>query len=284
MALDDERKDAWIATAQRPQKTTQDTPPQSSTPLFALGTLGVVALVVFLVWPRGGEAAVVSPTPLPVTAIPTAVPTAVPTPAGPDLASQVALIEALIGKGDYQTAIATAEGALAVPGIREEQRRVLTGYIVTAGLKDIESTPFEPLDRTQHQHLVDTYLSLVERAKGAGITLDTPLEVARRAQASSQFPLAKVAIETALESGAFNPTTDRDVTRLYVSTLYGLGKWYTTAQKGSPLYEEGLRALVASDMIADRYKTGQSEAEALFAQSGVSERPAPLSTPLLKGD
>jgi hypothetical protein len=71
---------------------------------------------------------------------------------------------------------------------------------------------------------------------------------------------------------------------MYVSTLYGLGAWYITDNPGTALYNEGLSWLVASDQVAVKYNTGQSEADALLAQRGYpnrSERPQPAATPLL---
>jgi hypothetical protein len=246
--------------------------------------IGVLALVLaFVFWPRSTPQPV-TPTAVPIqpTAVPTAVPAATPETSAID--TYVALIGSHVAKGDYQVAITTAEGALDTPDISDAERKVLIGYIVSAGMKDIESQEFRPLDRAQHQQLVDTYLSLVERASIAGITIDTPLEVAVRAHVSSQFPLAKVAAEEALKAGSYNPKIDRDITRLYVSTLCSLGEWYSKAPKGTPLYDEGVRALVTSDLIADQYKTGQSEAEVLLKQLGYNDKktwPDPLSTPLL---
>jgi hypothetical protein len=189
-----------------------------------------------------------------------------------------------MAKGEYQAATTTAEGVLAVSGLTAEQRRIITGYIVIAGMKEIENAPFEPLDQLQHQTLVDKYLSLRERAKDTGLTLDSPLEVARRAHTASQFPLARVAIEEALKDGLFNPAADRAVTRLYASALYGMGTWYATAPKDSPLYAEGIRWLVTSDAIADYHKTGQSEAEVRLSRLGYTYRlqwPPRFDTPLL---
>jgi hypothetical protein len=151
-------------------------------------------------------------------------------------------------------------------------------------MKNLYTQPFRPLDRQQHQQMVDTYLSLLARAEGAGVTIDPPLQVAGQAFSSSHFQLAKVAIEQAYMSATFDPATDRDVTRAAVSTLFGIGRYYTTTERGSPLYEDGLAALVASDIIADHYQTGQSEAEALLYELGYTYKdlwPAPLDTPLL---
>lgn len=241
-------------------------------PLAGMFAVGAVFILAFIFWPRPAPVEALTPT---ITA---EQPTAVP--ASP----YIALIEAHISKGEYREAQSVAQGALNVAGLREDERTLLNGYVVSLGLKTIESTIFEPLDKTQHQQLIDTYLSLHERARLTGVSLDSPLAVARKAHASSQHPLGKVAIEEAYKDKAFDPKLDRDITRLYVSLLYGMGEWYTKAEKGSALYNEGLRALVASDEIADHYQTGQSEAEALLKSLGHTDEkrwPEPLDTPLL---
>ena len=185
-----------------------------------------------------------APKEIPPTQPPAPSPVA-PTPVGADVRSHVAVVEDLLRKGRYRQAMTMAEAALSIPELRAEDRRILTAYIVTAGMKDIYTHPADPLDREGEQYLVDTYLSLAERARGAGVAIDAPLQVAASAFASSQFRLAQVAIEKALAEGAFDPQLDRDVTRLYVSTLFGMGKWYTSAAADSPLYTEGVRWLVS---------------------------------------
>jgi hypothetical protein len=253
------------------------------------GAAGVVLVVglTILLWPKSAPARAAEPAIVPSIVQATVGPSAVPataTPSYADITPYRELIEDLIARGQYAVAITTAEGVLANPDVRETDRTVLIGYIVSAGMKDILSREFRPLDQQQHQQLVDTYLSLRERARTNGIELESPLEVAKRAHLSSQFPLARVAIEEALEDELFHPELDRDITRLYVSLLHGMGRWYTTADQHTPLYEEGLRALVTSDIIADHYRTGQSEAEALLEQLGyldTTDWPEPLDTPLI---
>jgi hypothetical protein len=283
-----------IRVTDEPKKaaTSLDTPekggrPQAPSPLpFVMAGCAVVlvGVLLFAFWPRPAPPVAMAPTMVPMTAAsPTAIPPP-PTPSGPDITSYVDLIEASMRAGRYREAATTAEAALRVEGLRDADRRVLTGYIVTAGMKDIYTQPSRPLDRDGQQHLVDTYLSLVERAKGAGVAIDTPLQVATSAFASSQFPLARVALEQAVADGSFTPSTERDTVKLYVSTLYGLGAWYTTAQEDSPLYKEGIRWLVTSDRVADFYETGQSEAEAKLGEAGLTDPatwPTPFETPLL---
>jgi hypothetical protein len=276
-----------------------DTPPAVHRTNAMPAIIGAVIAAVLLVLGGGffltrAQHAATAPTAVPVATIgaatapaPTVQPSPVPvtaTPSGPDVRAYVDIVEEHIKAGRYREAVTTAEAALSINGVRAEDQRVLTGYIVSAGLKDIYTQPSRPLDRDGQQQLVDRYLSLVERAKGGGVPIDTPLQVAASAYAASQFPLTRVALEQAIAEGSFDPTTDRDTVRLYASALYGLGKWYTTAEVGSPLYEEGLRWLVTSDVVADRYETGQSEAESLLGQLGYTKRsewPTPMVTPLV---
>lgn len=263
-----------------PVKKGED-PAQGSSilPYIIGGGLLVVMVLGFIFSTRATSAEVSVP-----TALPTALPTVAPVPTISPIATYQSLIEAHLRKGEYREAQSVAQGALAIDGLTENEQRILNGYIISVGLKSIESSVFEPLDRTQHQELVDTYLSLRERARVSGVELDSPLQVAKKAHASSQFPLAKVAIEEAYTDSLFDPKIDRDVTRLYASVMFSLGRWYTTAEQGSPLYVEGLRALVTSDRVADHYQTGQSEAEELLRQLGYPTKaswPAPLDTPLI---
>ena len=286
---DDARLPATIGEGA--EQSTQERENTSGSPLGSVIGLGAVALVVLiaaLVWPRGEQARASTATAVPTTMAPTIVPaTAVPptsTPSGPDIAPYVALIEAHISGGRYREAVTTAEGALTIAGLRADDRTTLTRYVITSGMKELFTQPFNPTDRAQHQRMVNTYLSLRARSAGAGVAIDTPLQVASTAFASSQFQLARVALEEALEEGSFTPEIDRDVTRTYVSTLYGLGKWYTTAEQETPLYEEGLRWLVASERVALKYKTGQSEAAMLLAELVSTDEahwPSPAAVPLL---
>ncbi len=276
--------------AQRTSTHPQQARPQAlARMVIALMVLAVCAIALSLsIRPTSGvdtATVVVGATSQPPTPLPS--PTVVaPTPIPPNtqVNSYIALVVAAIGKGHYQQAITLAETALALPDVSAQDRHLLTEYLVSAGLKDIYAQPSYPANRDHQQALVDQYLSLAERAKGAGVSIDAPLEVATHAFASSQFALARVTLERALVDGAFDPSLDRDVTRMYVSTLFGLGKWYTTLAPNSPEYSEGVRWLVTSHAVAMRYQTGQSDAEALLIQLGytTSEHwPSPLDTPLL---
>jgi hypothetical protein len=279
----DEPKKA-ASSLDTPEKGGRTSAPSPLPFVLAGGAALLVVVLLFALWPRPTPAVTVTPTAMVATvAAPTALPPA-PTPSGPDITSYVNIIEASMRAGRYRETATTAEAALRVEGLRDADRRVLTGYIVTAGMKDIYTQPSRPLDRNGQQHLVDTYLSLLERAKGAGVMIDTPLQVATSAFASSQFPLARVALEQAVADRSFTPSTERDMVRLYVSTLYGLGAWYTTAEQNTAVYEEGVRWLVTSDRIADFYETGQSEAEAKLAGLGYGDPatwPNSFETPLL---
>lgn len=269
--IDDERQDALLTPVQRP--IVVDAPKPKPVTGVTLAVIVAMVVGIALVWPRGGEAITASPTAQPATAVPTSIP---PTPQ--EVNPYIALIEQHIADGKYRDAMTTAEAALAAAN--DDDRQVLTRYIITAGLNDIYTTPPNPLDRGGEQRLVDVYLSLQERARIAGVTIDTPIQVARSAHASSHFTLARVALEEAYAAGDFNPNVDRDITRLYASTLYGLGEFYT-ADKDAPLYTEGLRWLVTSDLVADHYRTGQVEAEALLTELvGPTDWPKPMEIPL----
>jgi hypothetical protein len=255
-------------------------PQEPPVPPLAIGIgafVLVVAFLVFFLLPRG-EAEPIKPTPVPVQ--PTAVST--PVPVVSPIATYVDICEQHISRGRYQDCVNTAEAGLEQPNLSEADRRVLVGYIVSSGMKDLYTQPFQPLDRKQHQQMVDTYLSLVKRAQDAGVAIDSPLQVASYAHASSHFQLARVAIEQAYQQGQFDPSIDRDVTGLYVSVLHGIGHYYTQSEWGSPLFEEGLQALVASDYIADDYQTGRSEAEVLLNKLIGSDWPQPMDSPLIQ--
>jgi hypothetical protein len=95
----------------------------------------------------------------------------------------------------------------------------------------------------------------------------------------------RVAIEQALADGDYHPEVDRATTRMYISTLYNVGNWYTQAPAGSALHQQGLTWLAASHQLAVQYQTGQGEAAMLLRQlAGQQESgwPAPAQTPLLK--
>lgn len=256
---------------------------------FALGGVALLIVVFSVVGLRGSASPSPQPTTLPeatarsIIAPPTALPpTETPTDAA--IALYVARIKAYEAKGSWSEAVSEAENTLDLPDLSDGNRKIITRYAVADGLKDLYTQPFSPLDKKQQQAMIDRYLALKQRAHDASVEFDTPRQVASRAFPSSQFHLARVALEEALKDGTFNPEIDRDITRMYVSTLYGLGAWYITDNPGTALYNEGLSWLVASDQVAVKYNTGQSEADALLAQRGYpnrSERPQPAATPLL---
>ena len=262
---------------------------QRSSFRFALGGTALLIVVVSIFGLRGGASPPPQPTTVPeatarsIIPPPTALP---PTATPPDaaIAPYVARIKAYEAKGSWSEAVSEAENTLDLPDLSDGNRKIITRYAVADGLKDLYTQPFSPLDKKQQQVMIDRYLALKQRAHDASVEFDTPRQVASRAFPSSQFHLARVALEEALKDGTFNPEIDRDITRMYVSTLYGLGAWYITDNPGTALYNEGLSWLVASDQVAVKYNTGQREADALLAQRGYpnrSERPQPAATPLL---
>jgi hypothetical protein len=289
-----------------PAPTTPESVPARTLPVVPIVMAVLVVLVlVGVVFARSSvEAEAVEPTALPLspvptttptdTPLPTAVPTATPlpatvTPAYPDITSHLAIITAHEEAGRWSDAAAAAEAALLIPALRDEDRRVLTSHVVLSGMRALSSEPFKPLDRAQHQEMVDTYLSLRGRARGANVAIETPLQVATWAYGSSQLQLARVSLEEAMKDGSWDPEINRDLTRRYVDTLFGLGRWYTTAERGSPLFNEGIGWLAASKAVAERYETGQSDAARLLEQfepkstfrSPHWTTPVPASTPLL---
>jgi hypothetical protein len=272
-----------------PQPATQGAPPQvkrlSATTLGLVVGGSLIALVATIVlWPRETPAAPVTTVlpspPLVATVIP-----ATPTPSCASADPYLRSITAHEQAGRWKEATDAAEGALAISELCDADRRSLTHYAVSDGLKDLSTQVFEPLDREGQQRMVDRYLALKQRAQDANVPIDTPLQVAATAYGSSQFQLARVAIEEALTDGSFHPEIDRDITKMYISTMFGLGKWYTTAELGTPLYTEGLRWLSASGHLAEQYKTGQGDAAMLLTQLGyrdISKWPAHAATPLWK--
>lgn len=254
---------------------------------------GVVAFLIgalFLIGLSGGhreQARVIQPTAAPAALVVTVVmPTVAATPV-PDCRSaegQLTIIEAKEAAGDFSGASADAEAALRIAGLCADDRRTLQHKAISAGLSALYSVQFEPLDVPAQQHLVDRYESLRARAQDAGIPIDTDLQIARRAYTVSQFPLAKAALDNAYTAGQFNPSVDRELTQLYVSTCYNLGAWYTTAAKESDRYRQGLAWLRTSERLAAMYRTGQGEAAMkLRALSGSDETawPSPAVTALL---
>jgi hypothetical protein len=249
--------------------------------------LAVGLLVALLSTQRGSEPPL-QPTTQPVVAIqPTAPPTSVPptaTPSDAAIAPYIARIRAHEDNGDWKKAASEAENSLVLPDLSDSNRKILTGYAVSDGLKALYTEPFKPLDTTGQQEMVDRYLVLKQRAHDAGVPIDTPLQVATTTFTSSQFHLARVALEQAFKDGSFKPETNKDATKLYVSTLYGLGEWYTKAEKDSPLYKEGLGWLVASYRIQEKYHLGDGKPEARLSELGFTDKQRWLpaaSTPLL---
>ncbi len=256
--------------------------------LITVGIIAAVALIGGTTMVIRGATPAVQPTALPVSTVapsPTLQPTATPAPTATLAPSPyLAILAALSGKGDWTGCVTMAEGSLSTPALSESDRTAITGYAVTCGMKELTTAVFDPLDRAGHQRMVDRYLTLRQRAKDAGVTIDMPLVVARSAYASSQFALARVALEEALKEGSWKPTTDRDITKMYISTLFGLGKWYTSDSSKTALYQEGLGYLSASDALQLKYQTGQGDAAQLLATLGYTDRakyPRGAATPLL---
>ncbi len=267
------------------QEGAQSKPFSRVTIMLPLGGALVAIVLAFVLWPKEQPPTAAQPTQQIAAGVTTAtaIP-ATPTPVCPPITPYIAVITAYEQAGRWGEAATSAEGALSVAGLCDVDRKTLTRYAVSGGLKELYTHVFKPRDTAGQQRMVDRYLSLKQRAQDAGIPIDTPLQVAATAFASSQFQLARVAIEEAVTDGSFKPETDRDITKLYVSTLYGIGKWYTTADKSDLLYTEGLGWLVASDKVAVKYQTGQSEAAMLLSQLGYPDKatwPQPATSPLL---
>jgi hypothetical protein len=298
----DERTDTALTVrpSQQPQEQeggrNRKPPSLLTIGLSVMGFLVVVGVIAAL-WPRGAPLPQPQPTALVAAVVSTAIPTGIatpvptvtpvpasPTPNCPSIAPYVNIILAHEQAGRWNDAATTAEGALEVSGLCDSDRRTLTQHAITSGMKELYTHPFRPLDRTDQQQVVDRYLALKQRAHDANVAIDTPLQVASNAYAISQFHLTRVAIEEALKDGSFRPELDRDITRLYVSALYGLGKWYTTADSNNPLYQEGLRWLEASRRVSSKYQIGDGEAAMLLSQLRsplFGEKIEPASTPLL---
>jgi hypothetical protein len=214
-------------------------------------------------------------------------PTTVPAPPTPSCMAATNYVEIITRQeraNRWEDAVATADTGLADTRLCPSERKLLTARAVDDGLKVLYNKPFDPLDVAAQQQEIDRYLSLRQRARDALVSFDTPLQVAGQAYQISQFPLARVAIEEAFAAGDYRPEVDRATTRLYISTLYNLGSWYTHAPAGNALYEQGLGWLAASHQLAVKYQTGQGEAAMLLRQLVGQEEahwPAPGRTPLL---
>jgi hypothetical protein len=230
--------------------------------LIVAGGAGVLVLVVaLLLFSRDSAQPHVAVAPSVVVLSPTAVvapPT--PTPACTPATTYLDIITHQELTGDWAAAAATAETALGLPQLCSRDRAALTEKAVNAGLHAIYTTTFLPTDLTAHEQIVDRYLALRTRAEQVNVPFPTPLQVAQEAYQSGQFALAKVAVEEALERGQYDPDLHREVTRLYISTLYNLGVWYTSEPANQPLVERGARFFVASHCLAVEYQTGQAEA------------------------
>ena len=212
-------------------------------------------------------------------------PTPAPTPCVSGQ-SQLAILEEQARVGKWQDAADAAEAALAVQGLCSADRAVLLQKAVTYGLDALYAEPvvLEPFDRAAQQAQVDRYLKLRERARLADVAFPSALEVAREANSSSHHRLTVAAVETALEERAFNPTIDRDVTKLYISALYGVCYWQTKDQTQRDVYTEGLSYCTASYRLATSFKTGQADAATLLTTLvGADTRawPTPYPSPLV---
>jgi hypothetical protein len=248
---------------------------------FFVGVLGLSALL------ARGEPGPAPQLALPPTVAVTQQPTATlahtPTPSCASGQPQLVLINDLERRGDWTQAASVANAALNLQGLCEGDRPVLTEKAVAAGLKALMEAPHRKTDRAQHQQLVDQYLALQVRARDAGISIMPALQFAEEAYGRSQFLLSKVAIEQALEAGNYQPDVHRDVTRLYISSLYGLCYWYTTDMQGSETYQHGLSYCAASDQLANTFCTGQGEAATKLNELvGVDRQrwPQPAKSPL----
>lgn len=212
--------------------------------------------------------------------------TAVPTPT-PDCTAAPNYLDIITRQeqdGDWAAAASTAETALRLPHLCVEDKRALTTKAIAAGLQVLYSEGFAPLDVVAQQRAIDRYLQLKARARQAGVDFPTSLQVAQQAYQIGQFPLAKLAIEQSLAEGEFKPELNRSVVRQYVSTLYNLGAWYTTASTDSELYQQGLQSWAASQAVAEAFCTGQAEAwQELRARFGDhrADYPSPIPTPFL---
>jgi hypothetical protein len=283
---------------QRPISAAPSPTPRSSLPLLSvIGMVGIVSLV--LLTGIGGRATAPMATPPVAAAIPlpaaTAAParetiivtaTPIPTPDCISAQSQLASVDGLIQQAKWEQAAAQAEEALTIRGLCHTDLRPLTQRAVLAGLQGLYNHQFDPVDAEAHQAAVDTFLRLRERARLSGITFPaTLLQVARESYRISQHRLTIAAIELALTEETFNPALDRETTKLYISGLYGLGYWYSQAEKGSALYTEGLSYLAASHQLAAQFKTGQAEAGNLLRQligDNKANWPSPYLSPLMR--
>jgi hypothetical protein len=276
----------------------------SSSALLIAGAVVLLLGIAGISLVKGRNTAVPTPPPQPTIAVATSIPvvaaplretvvivatlTPVPTPGCISTLSELASLDSLIQQAKYEQATAKAEDALNIHGLCHNEIQLLTSRAVLAGLYALYNQEFDPLDAKAHQAAVDTFLRLRERARLAGIAFPASLlQVANEARRISQHRLTITAIELAFSEGEFNPELDREVTRLYISGLYGLGYWYTKAEQGSELYSEGLSYLIASHQLAVKFKTGQAEAGNLLRQlSGNDEARwlAPYLSPLLTND
>jgi hypothetical protein len=289
-----------VAVAATPVNNRRANEHTAAMPLMLPLIVGGVLLlgVVLMVAVRGREAV---PPPAPFAAVATAAPpatvlsvretiivtaTPVPSPACVSGQSQLAIIEALAQRGEWREAADTAETTLTTSDLCPADRPLLTHKALTNGLKALYTEPveLEPYNRDHQQEQVDRWLRYTERARLAGVNFPSPLIVAREATTTSHHRLAVAAVEVALADREFNPALDRDITKLYISALYGVCYWQIKDPAHSEIYTEGLSYCVASQHLAVVFKTGQGEAAMLLRQllsDGETAWPSPYPSPLL---
>ncbi len=257
--------------------------------LVAIVIIGTIILGVMLqLWFQGSGTASAQPTPIPVLAgISTTplstltgisvTPTASCTPAGTYLDVIISQEQA----GQYDLAASTAALALRNQGLCDSDRTSIASKAVADGLEAIQTEPFSPHDLQAQQAQADRFLALRQQAKQYNVAFPTDLQVAQRAYSGGKFLLAQVAFDESFRSGRVTTTSDRELVRQYCSTLFNLGTWWVEA--GGNTRANGLRLLVASAEIDQRFRLGSGEASgSLLKILGPDTNwPPPADTPLL---
>lgn len=258
--------------------------PRLSLPLLA-ATGGAVLLftLLFAVWPGRAQPEAVPPitfvspaTPIPPTTVPPTHPSCV------EATAELRIVQDHAQRSQWSLAAAAAESALRQRDLCEDDRRALLAQLVAAGLEQIYSEQFQPLDVAAQRALVTRYQALRRRAVDEGIPFPTDIQVAQRAYQIGQFLLAKTAFDEAIVSRTVTPA-DQALIQQYVSTLYNLGAWWL--QGDDELRREGLRMLVASHRLDVTFRVGSGVAGAKLREVlGPDEDhwPAASETPLLR--
>lgn len=254
--------------------------------LFVLGLVacGLVVTLATIAWPaRGSPRREAQATPATATPAATA---RTPALAGSALACRrgeetLRLLGALAREGRWAAAGDAARAALQRDDLCPIDRQALTAQRLRADLELLLATTAAPTDRRGQEQGLATYRELAAEAEARTVTLPGRRELVERAYGQGQFVLARALFEESWAAGELG-REDRASIRMYASTLFNLGYWWTEAS--GPDYGDGLLLLATAAAVDASYGIGSgAAAERLGRLLGPDPAswPAPVSTPLL---